>query len=756
MAVSLSKISFIDQFMKQLGIISIAAVVISFVAIVYLGYEWSSIRTTIIEETKVLAQKEAEIARKEIDTQLKFAMQTSLELADDLTSGKLPYKQIDGVLKNKFISTRDDQSKSSFFAVSVAFRRGIYDKNQPQQLKNWYYYYDKKLSTIMNRERDHDYTTRATVKRNVEWFVKPVESGQAMWEEPRFSSTTHEFIAGYSVPFYTAADKKQIAGVVYINYSMSEIKKIMHERSFMKTGYGVVFSQKDKLIYHPNDIAVKGVNSRQRQDNDIQQILKDNEIDTIYYLQKIKKDAQYTLPNGEQAWIFSSVIPSTNWQLKVIFLLNELNLEEKSLNNQLNFIAAFVIFISSLLLRVFSSNRNNLRILWIISIAVTLLFIIAIARLWSISNGLSPFSPNGAVKLKTRANIDTFQRKYDKLSEALELKKPIYVPTGVFFKSAEFVGANNVNISAYVWQKYHFGFDELEKIKDIEDRDSICNYESDSIPKTKGVSFIEAIETEIDFNCPQATYITHDSAGNVTIGWYIKLNLRQEFDYSKYPFDKNIIWLRMNHSDFKRNMVLIPDTHAYRLLYESAKSGIDLKGFILPGWQLSGSYFSEVTAAYNSDWGIEDFVGQFTPELYFNVEINRDFLDPFVSGVTPVIMVFLVLFIVIFASSDKEELAEKFGFDAMTVFAILAGLLFSVALWHGGLRTTLASAKVSYFECFFIVCYFLIVLVGVNSLILSSQYSAKWLRYKDNLFVKLSFLPLTAAMVFFATLVMLF
>jgi hypothetical protein len=48
------------------------------------------------------------------------------------------------------------------------------------------------------------------------------------------------------------------------------------------------------------------------------------------------------------------------------------------------------------------------------------------------------------------------------------------------------------------------------------------------------------------------------------------------------------------------------------------------------------------------------------------------------------------------------------------------------------------------------------VLVGVNSLMLSSQYPAIWLRYKDNLLVKLLFLPLTAAMVFFATLVMLF
>lgn len=753
MSVTLSNSSFIDRFIKRLKMFSIMTIVISFFAIIYLGAERWNIRTAVINDTKVLAKIEADVARNEIDAQLKFAMQSTQQLADDITDGKLPYEKIEKTIQKKLLNIRENPNKTNkFFAISVAFGKGLYDKKQPEQLMNWYCFYDKKEKKIINKSRDHNYTDKTLTHRNTAWYVSPVESGQAMWDEPRFSSTTHEFIAGYSVPFYTDSTRKKAIGVVYINYSVVEIRNIIHDRSFMKTGYGIVFSKQGELIYHPNELIVKGINSR-HQNKVVNSVYNANDLKTINYVKQIQHDALYTLPDGKKAWIISTTIPSTQWQLKVIFLLSELGLDEKTLSSQLYLIAAIVIFLSSVLSYIFTLNREHLRVLWLISMAITLILITATAGLWSLSDSLLPNLAEGAVKLITKSQITAFEEKHNKIAEVLELKPPIYIPTGVFFKSAQFEGANNLTISAYVWQKYHFGSKVLSQLKD---QDSICNYESDLIPKTKGVSFIEAIESEIDFNCPQATYAMRDSEGNVTLGWYVKLNIRQSFDYSRYPFDKDVIWLRMNHSDFDKNMVLIPDTQGYSLLYEGANTGINLQGFVLPGWQLSRSYFSMVTAVYNSNWGIENFVGQVTPELYFNVEIKRDFMDPFISNVTPVIMVVLVLLIILFASSDNEDLAGKLGFNAIAVFAILGGLLFPVALWHSGFRTMLASAKLSYFESFYIICYFLIIIVGLDSLVLSSHYQASWLRYRDNLAVKLSFLPLAAALIFFATLMMLF
>lgn len=745
--------------LRKLYAVVFSLMFLSFAAIVYLGYEWWTIKTTVVNGAADEARKATKTAGEEIDAQLQFAMQAAQQLADELTNDKISYENIEKTLVDQLTVVRARKDKNSFHLISVAFGKGLYDKNQPEQMANWYAIYDKEKMTVVSKTRDYDYTQ--TTNKRSDWFVKAIETNQPYWEEPRFSTTNKELIAGYSVPFYATPDKKEIRGVVYVNYALKEVKRLMLTRDFNGTGYGIIFSKQNRLLYHPNELIVKGANNRSENKSD-QVTIKDtvikNDLEVINKVKKFQTDVQYTLPTGQESWVFNADIPSTQWRLKVVFLLNELGLEARTLENQLHFIGAVMFFLFCILFYFFLKNYNDIHKLWIISTAITLVFVIALVRLWSLSDGLPPASPPNNVKLKTKADITTFEEQHNKISKMLQLDKPAYIPTGVFLKSSEFSGANNVTVSGYVWQKYYFD----TNISEFKDRESLCNYQNgkeeyiDTLPKTKGVVFFEAVESAIEFNCAQASYVTQNSEGYVTIGWYIKLTLRQPFDYSKYPFDKNVIWLRMLHSEFAKNVVLTPDNDGYSLLYDSAKSGVDTQSFVLPGWNLTGTYFSVMNSFYNSNLGMESFTGQFSPELYFNIEITRMFLDPFISGITPVVMIVLVLFIVLFASSNDEKVAGKFGFNAIAVFAILPGLLFSVALWHSGLRTTLASTQISYFECFYITCYFLIALVGLDSLILSSHYKVKLLRYEDNLVVKLAFLPLMAAMLFLATLAMLF
>lgn len=65
-------------------------------------------------------------------------------------------------------------------------------------------------------------------------------------------------------------------------------------------------------------------------------------------------------------------------------------------------------------------------------------------------------------------------------------------------------------------------------------------------------------------------YATEDAAvyrkeqGNeIVFGWYVNTSLRQTFDYSHYPFDRQDIWLRLWHLNFDRNVILVPDLKAY-------------------------------------------------------------------------------------------------------------------------------------------------------------------------------------------------
>lgn len=140
----------------------------------------------------------------------------------------------------------------------------------------------------------------------------------------------------------------------------------------------------------------------------------------------------------------------------------------------------------------------------------------------------------------------------------------------------------------------------------------------------------------------------------------------------------------------------------------------------------------------------------------FNIEMSRIFIDPFVSIIAPIIMIFLILFIVMLASSAHPEKSERFGFNALAAFGILTGLLFLVAVWHSGLRTMLASSDISYAETFYIISYVLIGFVGVNSLLLSTDNKIAFIKYQDNLLPKMLFLPFTAALCYLTVLIKLF
>jgi hypothetical protein len=112
----------------------------------------------------------------------------------------------------------------------------------------------------------------------------------------------------------------------------------------------------------------------------------------------------------------------------------------------------------------------------------------------------------------------------------------------------------------------------------------------------------------------------------------------------------------------------------------------------------------------------------------------------------PICIIYLILFVILFGTLS----------NLLEVLAINAGLLFSVALWHSSLRASLSSTGVTYFETFYFVCYFVISLVCINSVLLACQYELALLHYRNNLLPKLAFFPLVSGITFVITLLMLF
>ena len=222
--------------------------------------------------------------------------------------------------------------------------------------------------------------------------------------------------------------------------------------------------------------------------------------------------------------------------------------------------------------------------------------------------------------------------------------------------------------------------------------------------------------------------------------------MREPFDYSNFPLDKNTIWLRLRSGSQVGNIVMVPDFTSYTAINEKSLMGIDIKDLVLPNWEIFATFFSAQTVSLNSNFGITDVSQQASQELLFNIAVKRAFLDSVFSTVTPICLIYLILFVVLFSSLD----------ELLSVLGINAGLLFSVALWHSTLRTSLSSTGVTYFETYYFVCYFIISLVCINSVLLSCRYELPWLHYKNNLMPKLIFLPLVTGVTFLITIFMLF
>ena len=137
----------------------------------------------------------------------------------------------------------------------------------------------------------------------------------------------------------------------------------------------------------------------------------------------------------------------------------------------------------------------------------------------------------------------------------------------------------------------------------------------------QGIVFSEGDQTTLN-----KVYETHQNNETV-VGWNFKTTLREQFDYTKYPLDRQIIWIRLWHVDFEKNVYLTPDIAGYTSLAPGTKPGLD-PGLVLENWAFDTSDFSYRLNSYNANFGIADYNSTAPqPELYFNIGIQRYILS---------------------------------------------------------------------------------------------------------------------------------
>jgi hypothetical protein len=447
---------------------------------------------------------------------------------------------------------------------------------------------------------------------------------------------------------------------------------------------------------------------------------------------------------GETAWRHSQPVTGTDWFVETIISTSTRAPQTSGTSadasgvgvwsRPLAFLAedagivwvAMLVVASVLLITCLRCLRRSETVgqLWIDTVVYTLVPTVGIIAIWVLEYGVTTEKHESSTILANTALVEQFQRDHALKAVRTHSSAPTYVPVGLFIQSLEFLSATNVSVSGYIWHRYAKGQES--------------DYEV-------GTVFPEAIATNMQLAYEQVF------EQEVVKGWYFEATLRQNFTPERFPFDHEVVWLRLWHERLGSNIVFVPDLKAYNSLNTRALPGME-RDFVLSGWSLYRSYFSMRDNLYSTRQGwAGGFANEAGPELYFNIEIVRNFINPFLAHLFPLLVVLLMLFAIVITMSTDHSKKDLLGFNAAGVVASCSALLFVALISHVQIRDELAANSLVYLEYFYLITYLMILLVTANAVLLSFQVKIRFINHMDNLLPKLLFWPVLCSALFICT-----
>ena len=362
---------------------------------------------------------------------------------------------------------------------------------------------------------------------------------------------------------------------------------------------------------------------------------------------------------------------------------------------------------------------------WAASVFVSLIAVALIVWLWGSLDRLMP--PNFEI-VNDEAEFEQFlaDHKNERRNAQFLHDKLVFLPTGFFIQSMEFVSSSNVNITGYVWQKYPMNY-----------------------PYQKGINFPEEIssgDTVLDERFRRE--VAYKGEKHELVGWYFDVTVRQSFDYSRYPLDFLTVWLRVWPADFDNSdfILIVPDFESY-IETNQARFGLD-QDIVSGEWNIEESFFSYRDVPYDTrfGWNVHEqdmnHVDIYS-EFYFNMGADRKFVNAFIINLVPLFVVALLLFSALLTVSLDTVQSSRFGFSTSSFLGAASALFFVVLLSHIQVRNEFSGSGLLYIEYFYLVMYAAILLVSVDAYLVSlpSTHEWRWIRWRDNLLPKLLYWP---------------
>ncbi|HRZ86406.1 MAG TPA: cache domain-containing protein [bacterium] len=675
---------------------------LAFVAVSFSRYTKSD--AEMVDAARKSAEEQCAGAAAKIDERMKAFEGLITSLADDLGAGKLSGDAFRERLK------KEVDTHPMIVEIGVSYEPYAFAPDR-KLFGPRYGYKDGKAQFFEVDYGAYDYTQR-------DWYKKVLAEGP-VWRDPRYNKTTKVLAAGFVVPFFRtdAAGKKVPAGTVHANLSLDKIRRKAAQMSLGKTGYAFMFSKNGALVYYP----VHQLVEEQKTVFDTVELYKGKGKDRLLEAAKTAlegKSASVVLADpatGKGSCVYFRPIPASGWTVCAVFLDDEIMTSQTAFRRQ-KILMALALIVFFTLLSAMASGALSLRRsgFWTVSIVFSISCLAATCYLWSLILEAPNERRDEKFAFRDPGAVGRFVETYTQNAVGNHKQPPSFIPTGIYIQTLEFKGANDLEMSGYVWQKYTDG------VHDGVSRGFI-------LPEAKAIKTTEVYRRRED--------------NTEVAGWYFEATIREYFDYSKYPFDRPDIGVRLLHADFVNNVMLVPDLDGYKFITAQAAPGLQ-QGLVLPGYAFQGAFFDYEETFNNTNFGItknprEDKF----PELRFNIQVKRNFMTPFISKIFPLLTMLAMLFIVLLMFSKEEERKKAWGISGLAVLGTVVSFFFATLLSQVNLKQELATDSIIFLENFHFIIYFTLFMMALKAFLFMGNKKVSLVQYDNGLIPKLLYWP---------------
>ncbi len=656
------------------------------------------------------AHAQASDAVRVIDAEVQRVMPVATALADDLSAGRLTPGDVSARI------TSDLTAHPAVFEVGVAYLPFASDP----RVKLFAPHASRASGSVtpFQLETRYDYTTYA-------WFTGGLKG--AGWGEPYFGAATGKLVVGYNVPFSRPGDaSKTPIGVARVNFSLDEIRALVSRVSLGQTGYGFMLSRAGVYMSYPDESYVR----RQRSAFDVARE-RNTPARIPIYERSLRGEATesltYSGATGRLVWLIMEPVKTTGWVFGVDFFTDEISLDAQGVRRgfvKIVFAALLLAFGGALL--AFHFERGGHEVLWGSTTALSVLLVAAIGAMWALTMRYPDRNGETSVHILDEAAVYKF------IGAHLEKEvhdPPLEIPVGVLVRTVRFADASDLIVSGMIWERI-----PVARRGDVQ----------------PGIELPDA-ET-FDLKDP----VTTQRGDTDVTSWTFRATLREPSVWSeKYPFDRALVRFRLLSRPSAVPVVLVPALGSYELLMPSALPGID-KTLVLPGWDMDHSYFSYVAQNTQTSAAAPVSLSHLLPyDLSFNLVTQRQFLDPFVSSILPIMVIACLLFGLLIVGSKNNQKVSATGFKATDVLRASAALLFPALLAQVNLRSKIGGNEIIYIEYFYFILY--VAILGVSANALTFTLGDRGVsQVRDNLIPKLLFWPAILGACLAVTLIFLY